>query len=242
MTDQLTSALKLADAKEDFDHWKETRRGYLTSSEIYGYREVDVPDWYASNNNPKVILAGKRGEDKEFDEITETTMLHGNLYEERVQENFGWAVGCEVLPDNGLYWNPKWSRIAASIDGFGQPGCPSHLFGVHPEVSQDRSWVEPLRDEIDRRGTLFLTEVKFSTSQAWPKGPAQYYKDQVQTQLHVLDMPYAVIMAQTFMRHPDQKWRFVWDFRAHIIEFDPAWAAVLDETNAAFDRACPVVL
>jgi hypothetical protein len=244
---------KIADAKADFSHWKEMRRGYLTSSEVFGWREVDVPPWYSEDNNKLTVLAGKRGAEKEFDQYAETSMAHGTYDEQHIQEKFGYIVGCLVKPDNGLYTNPRWSHIAASIDGFGQPwdmlpdtmkkvvgdgGPPPE---VHPELCQDRGLAHYLRDYIDVTGSMFITEVKKSTSSKFQRMVPEYYVPQVKTQLSILELPYAIIMADTFMRHPEQKWRNVWDFRAYVIERDPAWDLVLDEENENFKTALDVL-
>lgn len=233
---KLTPAMKIADAKEDFDHWKETRKGFLTSSEVYAWREVDVPDWYAATNHPEGILAGKlHGVEKRFEANAETSVEHGTYDEEHIQGKFGHIVGCDVLPDNGLYVSKKWSHIAASIDGFGRPGDPGNP--IHPELCQDRGLARYLRDLIDERDTVFLTEVKKSTSAKFQKTVPDYYVDQVKTQLSVLELDYAVIMADTIMRHPEQKWRWLWDFRAYVIERSKAWDAVLDQLNEEIKKS-----
>jgi len=247
----MTTSRKIADAKADFDHWKETRKSYLTSSEVFGWRGVGVPDWYAEDTNEHTVLQGKQGAEKTFDPPAETSIAHGSFDEENIQRKFGYAVGCLVQPDNGLYVNDRWSHIAASIDGFGLPWngeaedgllldadeCPP----VHAEFSQDRTLFPYLRDYIDTTGTMFITEVKKSTSSKFQKEAPEYYVDQVKTQLAVLELDYAIIMAETVMRHPTQKWRQVWDMRAYVIERDAAWDRVLDVENEKFAEALDAI-
>jgi len=232
---------KIADAKANFDHWKETRRSFLTSSEVFGWREIDVPSWYSEDNNKYTIIEGKLGAEKKFDDYSVTSMAHGSFDEQNIQEKFGYAVGCLVKPDNGLYVNDRWDFIAASIDGFGAPWDADAWHDpsleepeVHAEFSQDRTLFPYLRSYIDDNGGLFITEVKKSTSSKFQEMVPEYYVDQVKTQLAVLELDYGIIMAETIMRHPKQKWRQVWDFRAHVIERDPAWDKVLDEENEKF--------
>ena len=48
---------KLGDAQVDFDAWKEVRKGYLSSSEMFTWLG-NVPDWW--KDRPEDVLAGKR--------------------------------------------------------------------------------------------------------------------------------------------------------------------------------------
>jgi hypothetical protein len=88
---------QLADAKEDFDHWLELRKGYLSSSEVFTWIG-NVPDWWGDRRAD--VLAGKQGIEKTFDRETETSIAHGSFDEENIQAKFGHAVGCEVQPHN----------------------------------------------------------------------------------------------------------------------------------------------
>jgi hypothetical protein len=112
------SITQLADAKEDFDHWKEIRKGYLSSSEVFTWIG-NTPDWWKDDRRD--VLDGKRGVEKTFDRETETSIAHGSFDEENIQAKFGHAVGCEVQPHNGFFVNDRWPLIGASIDGFGVP-------------------------------------------------------------------------------------------------------------------------
>jgi hypothetical protein len=220
----------------------------LTSSEVFGWREIDVPSWYADTNNPFTIMEGKRGVEKTFEREAETSIAHGTYDEEHILEKFGYIVGCDVCPDNGLYINERWSHIAASIDGLGRPwdyDCgpkdPETHYDeapdVHEKMCQDRTLAPYLRDYIDSAGVEFLTESKKSTSVKFQKMTPEYYVPQVQTQLAILELDYAIIMADTFKRGDTQKWRFFWDFRAYVIERDRSWDLILDEENENFKTA-----
>ena len=235
------SITQLADAKEDFDHWLETRKDYLSSSEVFTWIG-NCPDWWGDRRED--VMAGKQGVKKEFDRETETSIAHGSFDEQNIQAKFGHAVGCDVQPHNGFFVNDRWPAIGASIDGFGRPWdfdarhepnleCPE----VHPEFSQDRTLFPYLRDYIDETGTEFITEVKKSTSVKWKKEVPEYYVCQVQTQLAVLEMDYAIIMAETIHRGEEQKWRNFWDMRAYVIERDPKWERQMDKMNREFVQA-----
>lgn len=230
---------KLGDAQEDFDAWKKVRRSYLSSSEMFSWLD-DTPNWWS--DGPDDVLDGKRGIEKTFDPETETTIAHGTFDEQNIQAKFGYAVGCNVAPDNGFFVNDRFPGIGASIDGFGSPWnynmpllkIPYDEPEVHPELSQDRTLFPHLREYIDYTGEQFITEVKKSLSVKWMKEVPEYYVSQVKTQLSVLEMPYAIIMAETVKKGDTQKWRQFWDFRAYIIERDDAWDRVLEREGKKF--------
>jgi hypothetical protein len=232
---------KLGDAKSDFDAWLEVRKDYLSSSEIFTWIG-NVPDWWGDRRED--VMAGKQGVQKVFDPETQTSIEHGSFDEENILRKFGHAVGCTVYPDNGFFVNDTWPGIGASIDGLGEPASwgSNEAPEVHPEFSQDRTLFPYLRTVIDDCGEDFITEVKKSTSTKWQSEVPEYYVCQVQTQLHVLEKPYAIIMAETIKRGATQKWRLFWDMRAYVIEYDPAWADDLtrmsDEFLDAKERMC----
>jgi hypothetical protein len=229
---------QLADAKENFDEWLEMRKGYLSSSEVFSWIG-DTPDWWSDGRSD--VLAGKEGVEKIFEPETMTSIVHGTFDETNIQRKFGHAVGCDVSPHNGFFVNDKWPAIGASIDGFGRP-WDYNLFHepdtpepeVHPEFSQDRTLFPYLRDYIDTTGDEFITEVKKSTSVKWKKEVPEYYICQVQTQLAVLEIDFAIIMAETIHRGETQKWRQFWDMRAYVIERDPKWERQMSKMNDEF--------
>ena len=181
------------------------------------------------------MLWGKvEGNEKTFDEETETTILHGQYDEQNIQRKFGHAVGCDVRSDNGFYVNSKFPGIGASIDGFGRPWDYNYFHEPNTECppvraafSQDRALFPQLRVDIDSRGDTFLTEIKKSLSVKWKTECPEYYITQVKTQLSVMEIDYAIIIAETVHKGRKQKWRQFWDMRAHIIERDPSWDRLL---------------
>ena len=79
-----------------------------------------------------------------------------------------------------------------------------------------------------------LLEIKRSTSVKWQQQVPEYYIPQLQTQMHILDLPAAVIAADTIKRGAEQKWRLFWDMRAYVVLRNPAWASKLDQANEEF--------
>lgn len=225
---------KVADAKADKDHWLEARKSYLTSSEMFSWRGPEfmtkaTAKWWSDDQES--VLAGKRGVEKEFDQESETSIWHGTYDEENILEKFGNIVGCCTKPDNGLYVNSRYPGVAASIDGYGKPAKEAPLY---PEACQDRTLVPYIRDFIDVSDCVFITEVKKSTSSKFQTEVPEYYVAQVKTQLCVLDLPYAIIMADTFKRGDAMKWRYYWDFKMYVIEYDPAFEDILKREGEKF--------
>jgi hypothetical protein len=230
---------QLADAKEDFEGWLALRKSYLSSSEVFSWIG-NTPTWWEDDRQS--VLEGKMegAPDKVFPRETQTSIVHGTFDEENIQKKFGHAVGCDVMPHNGFFVNDRWPGIGASIDGFGQPwdyedvGQSEDGPEIHADFSQDRTLFPYLRDYIDTTGDRFITEVKKSTSVKWKKEVPEYYITQVQTQLAVLEMDYAIIMAETVHRGEEQKWRNYWDMRAYVIERDVKWERQMDKMNREF--------
>ena len=231
---------QIADAKEDYEGWKEARRDLITSSEIFTW-VGNVPSWWGDRRED--VLAGKEpgAPDKEFPLETATSIAHGAFDEESIMAKLGHAVGCQVLPHNGLFTNSRWPFIGASIDGYLRPWdydawhepnleCPE----VHPEFSQDRTLMPYLRSYIDAAGDEALLEIKKSTSQKWKTETPEYYVTQIQTQMAVLEIDYCVIAAECIHRGEQQKWRNYFDMRAYVHERDPKWEKHLDRINREF--------
>lgn len=224
---------KIADAKEDFDHWLETRTKFLSSSDVFTWREVFTKetDWWEDRRQD--VIDVKMGIEKEFDDETVTSMLHGTYDEEHIMRKFGSMVDCEVEPENGLYTNDKWPMLSASIDGFGRPHAPELDPGkdLQPELCQDGALAQKIHDIIMAEGSDFILEIKKSTSVKWQTKCPDYYWTQVQTQLAILEAPYAIITAECIHKGRTQKWRMYWDQRAYVIRPEPSWLKVMDQLN-----------
>jgi len=235
---------KIADAKADFDHWKNARLNYLSSSEVFTWREqfTKETDWWEDRRQD--VINGKLGVEKVFDDETRCSVEHGSYDEENIMRKFGFAADCEVEPENGLYNNDRWPMLAASIDGWGRPHPADLLPGadIHPELSQDPALFPSIHQHIMDEGHDFLLEIKKSTSVKWQKKCPDYYWTQVQTQLAILEAPYAIICAECVHKGVEQKWRLYWDLRAYIIYPEPAWQGVMDQLNKealdAFGHLC----
>jgi hypothetical protein len=224
----------VADAKEDFDHWLEARKPYLTSSDMFTWREVSLPDWWGDNRQ-SIIDQKFNGADKEFGFESYVSMQHGTFDEVNIMHKFGKAVGAKVEPCNKLFVNDRWEHLAGSIDGF------VYLPDKDPDYSLFQS--ETALDEVlgDMQGCIqgheaILCEIKKSTSVKWRNEVPSYYMPQLQTQMHILDIPAAVIVAETIKRGDEQKWRWFWDMRAYLVLRNPAWESKLDQANEEFGK------
>jgi hypothetical protein len=225
----------IADAKKDFDHWLEARKPYLTSSDMFSWREIGIPDWWGDTRD-SIIDTKFCGVDKEFDYETYVSMTHGTFDEVNIMMKFSKAVGARVESCNKLFVNDRWPHLAASIDGFvyAPEGNPEHYLFQAPEVLDE---LVLGMQEVIEPGTAILCEVKKSTSTKWQTEVPNYYIPQLQTQMHILDLPAAVIVTETVKRGDEQKWRLFWDMRAYIVLRNPVWEKKLDQANKEFEEA-----
>jgi len=224
----------IADAKTDFDHWLEARKPYLTSSQMFTWRGVNVPDWW-SDTRDDIIAQKFAGADQEFEVEAFVSMSHGTFDEMNIMHKFGQAVGAKVEPCNKLFVNDRWPSLAASIDGFVH--CPE----ADPDYTLCQSsdalselWTE--MQGLIEPGQAILCEIKKSLSVKWQTEVPSYYIPQLQTQMHILDLPAAVIVSETIKRGATQKWRFFWDLRAYLVLRNPAWEGKLDQANEEFEE------
>lgn len=220
--------IKIADAKEDREHWLDVRQDYLTSSEFFTWREefTKETDWWPDRR--KDVLFVKAGGEKTFTDEAVTSMLHGSEDEENILRKFGKAAGCVVSPQNGLYTNSRWPALAASIDCIGYAGL-----GLEPvpEFSHDRDLFPYLHEVIWDWNEPFIIEAKKSTSTKWQTKCPDYYWTQCQAQMHILDIPRNIITAECVKKGDTEKWRKYWDQRAYVIDFDHSFAVVMDQLN-----------
>jgi len=227
----MSDTFVLADANEDRKHWLKTRQRYLTSSAIFTWRGVDIPRWW-SDDREGIVREKFEGEEKVFEDAVVTSMANGSFDEENIQRKFGYAVGAKTENCNKLFGCGRWMGLAASIDGFvRRPGLKVPPF---PEMCQDPHQMDQvtalLYDEIGE-DEAWLCEIKKSTSSAWQERVPDYYIPQLQCQMHILDLPAAVIVAECIKR---VKHRTFWDLRPYVVERDPAWEGILEQCNNEF--------
>ena len=219
----------VADQLEDEEHWLAERKNYLTSSAMFTW-VGETPDWW-QDTREDIIEEKFYGREKVFDQETETSIWHGKYDELNIINKFAYGSGLIACQSHALYINDRWPGIAASIDGFVYPGEGK----PQPEASQDRDLMEGIQEYVNIQcDGHWLLEIKKSTSVKWAKECPDYYMAQLQTQLHVLDLPAAVIVADTIKRGEHQKWRWFWDMRAHIVYREHAWEGILDRCNKEF--------
>jgi len=222
----------VGDAKADFDHWKEARKGYLTSSQMFTWRGVGIPDWW-EDTRQTIVDQKFHGADAEFGLEAYVSMCHGTFDEENIMRKFGKAVGSKVEPCNKLFVNDKWPHLAASIDGYVYEPLADHDL----TLVQDGLHLIEIRDDmgtIMSKGEAILCEIKKSTSTKWQTTVPEYYIPQLQTQMHICEIDAAIIVAETVKRGVTQKWRQFWDLRPYLVLRNPAWVSKLDEANKEF--------
>lgn len=232
-------AIQRIGTADNREEWLEQRKGYLGASEITAWLGPScLPDkykWYFADNTREGIIAQKfHGVEKEFGEYAIVSMAHGAHDEENIIAKVGEMLACPVEPDNSQFVNDRWPGIAATVDAF---------IGYDPTTEPGTNFCQS-SEQIDKvlrglsrldEGDMTVLEIKKSVSVGWARGEvAPYYVNQVQTQLHILDLEFGVIAAECLFKHPKEKWRLFWDLRPFIIERDPKWADVLDRTNEEF--------
>lgn len=227
---------------DEREAWLEQRKQYLTASAVYGWRGKELAlkknAWYFSDNNREAICAEKfEGFEKEFPPAAVVAMAHGSFDEENILRKFEENLGYKCEADNSMFTNSRWPHIAATVDGYVHTDFDVH--DVHDcgiNFCQDTEAFPALRARVAGRGTGIL-EIKKSISVAWAKGEVpEYYIAQVQTQLHVTGLKWAIICAECVCPHPTEKWRKFWDLRPTLIKPDPAWAIALDQANEEFGQ------
>jgi len=214
-----------ADNKEE---WLATRKGYLTASDIYTWIG-DTPGWWG--NTREDILAEKlHGAERKFDDEALINMAHGRFDEVNIGNKLAHALGAEFEPTNMMFVNSRFPLLAATIDGF------LHTPRAEPgdDFCQDPEVLPALRTVLRHIDETVVCEIKKSVSVKWQTEVPDYYVSQVQTQMTILEMNYAVIVAETIKRVGR---RTHWDLRPYVIERDPEWAGVLTRINKEFENA-----
>lgn len=234
---------RIADAANR-EEWLERRKGYLGASQVYGWRGPAFADkknaWYFDDNNREAICAEKfAGFEKEFTQYATVGMAHGRWDEENIARKFEDGIGYKVETANDMFVNDRWPHLAATVDGYVH--TDHYVHDVHDvgenQYCQDPEVFPALHLRIMGRHTGLL-ELKKSVSVAWARSQVpEYYVAQVQTQLHITEMPWAIICAECICSHPKEKWRKFWDLRPTLIKPDPNWVAVLDQCNEEFAAA-----
>lgn len=230
---------KAADQKYDHDAWLEARKPLITSSDFFSYRGHNIPSWWGTT--PDEIETNKIEDLKrEFPVPARVSMNHGIHDEDNIRRKFGEAFGCGTVGDHGLYVNTKWPFLGASIDGFFTR--PYEEFSKASDYCQDDARVHDLIFEIQQLvplGRNGLLEIKKSTSTKWGTDVPDYYKAQVQGQLNILDLPVAIIVAETITYikpKGERRKRAFWDLVPYVIMRDFAFEEVLTEMNDRWAR------
>lgn len=226
----------IADAKADREAWLEARKGYLTSSAVFTWRGEDIPFWWGDTRE-SIIQEKFLGIEKTFEKEVMVSMMHGTVDEEHLVSKVGRALGAPVEACNGLFWNSRYPGLAASIDGF--IGAARGLSAEIPELCQEPHTLHKVASYLHenlQEEDMTILEIKKSTSKNWNKKVPDYYYAQLQTQMHILDRPFAVIAADTLYQVAKGRGRFAhfWDLCCHVVERNQDWADYLDQASTEY--------
>lgn len=234
----MADTVVLADKKVDEKHYFAVRKGYLTSSDMYSWRGVhskSVGRWW-SDDRAGIVREKFHGEEKVFGDEAAGSIAHGSYDEENIQRKFGHAIGAITENCNKLFGCSRWPGLAASIDGFVhrpmEPDAPYEEFCQDPfQMDEITRWLyENVKDD-----EAILCEIKKSVSVTWQKEVPEYYIPQLQCQMYILNLPAAVIVAETIRQMKmDGVWRKFWDLRPYIVHRDPDWEGILQQCNDEF--------
>lgn len=222
-------AIERVSTSENREAWLESRRGYLTASSIFTWREVDHPKWW-SDKRADIVAEKWGGVEKEFDAFTQVSINHGAFSEKDIALKFEDGIGFRVETCNDMFINDDFPGIAATLDGYLHTGVMDDRGKCGPQYCQDGQVFPNLRASIEDRGTGVL-ELKRSVSKGWQTKVPDYYYSQVQCQLHITDLDWGVICADTIYR---DGYRQYWDLRPYLIERDPSWRGILQQAGEEF--------
>lgn len=210
----------IGDSQEDHVAWLKARSIRVTSSDFFTVRGADIPNWW-SDTAESTFAAKLSGEGKEFPREAWISMQHGIADEAGIQRKLGTEVGSRVENCNQLFVNSRWPLLAASIDGF---IFPPHALGTNL-YAQDPEPMARLREYLIKAGERgdkpALCEAKKSTSSKWQTEVPRYYMDQLQGQMHILDIPHAIIVAECISYQKpkgENRKRPFWDLRAYLVK------------------------
>lgn len=226
MADKITI---VANAAEE-GQWLTARKNYLTASDVFTWRGVNVPSYY-TGSRATIIDEKFCGVERDFPADVETIMKHGKFDEDNIREKFSYATGVKTEGCNYMYTNTRWPHIAATIDGYAfRPKTP---VVAHADFCHDRRHLPGVVAELmaitQDEG---LVEIKKSVDNAFQgKIPPANYVAQCQVQMHVVGKEWCVLVAETLKRFG---YKLRWDLRAFVIEKDRRWAKYLDEANEEF--------
>lgn len=225
---------------EDRAEWLERRKLYLGASEIFTFRGVGLPRWWG-DSRADVYAEKLDGVAKVFDARTQVAINHGSFSERDIGLKFQDGINLKVELSDDQFQNSEFPGIAATLDGYihvDRP-YPGAINDVGPQFCQDPDVFPALRAELCELGGSGALELKRSVSKAWTSYVPEYYISQLQCQMHVCDLPWAVICADTIFK---DGYRQYWDLRAFLVMRDPAWRGILQDLGGQFleekERRC----
>lgn len=219
----------LCDADREREKWLKLRHDYLTGSAISAL--FGLTKW---KTRAQVVSEKSSPYDPNDSLVDSRSMYHGRMNERVNMQKFADCMGLYYRPCNYFVVNDR--RLGATLDGL----CSVRSdVGVNPVLCEQRptsreylgDWMQPLREDLEALGGVGLLEMKQTRTyfgKQWIAETPRHYYYQVQVQLMVTGLPWAVAACQVgtdnFIAHlirPD------WDVQAEIQEgADALWKEI----------------
>ena len=218
--------------KEGTDLWLRERKRFLTASSAFtviAEKTGELPKWW-SNTTADLIDEKFKGVDQSFPPKALQRMWWGSHDESGNMAAASEILGIPMARHQHLVKNYSWEFLAATPDGIavGDVLLPTNYTGT----SVPKQW-EMARERIaDAGGGVGVVEMKNTSpfrargggASAWYDYPPDYYRVQVQFQLHILEMEWGLLVGKLNGN----------DMSVHFLRKDPAFAEVMDELDNTF--------
>lgn len=177
------------------------------------------------------LLASVQKEDKE-EFLPNKNMWWGSFCEKSNIDAYSVITGMDVLPDNTFFGSTEHPILGATIDGFcWHSECPPM---DPPPIGAKKHWELFLRDIGELEGVGLLEAKQTARIKGdgynWTDAPPMYYLCQVQHQLLVTGLPWAIIFARIGAS----------DMRMHVVKADKQFHADIIEECTEFAQEAGV--
>lgn len=189
--------------KEGTQEWLDSRKSFITASSAYTILEDgNLPKWWS--NTKQDIIDGKfNGIEATFDRDSKRKMWWGSYDEATNMVAASEVLGIPMARHQWLVNNPRWEHLAGTPDGlaYGDVLLPPNY---EPAVSEKQ--VDFCRERVAALGGVGVVEMKNTREPFRPRGggpaswfdyPPEYYKPQVQFQMALLDLDWALLIGKT---------------------------------------------
>lgn len=213
--------------KEGTDAWLANRKKYLTASSAYTVlNEGDLPKWW-STTSADIIDDKFKGIEPKFDQQAKRKMWYGSFDEENNMRAAQEMLGLPMARYQWLVSSDKWEFLACTPDAI---AIGDMLVPPNVSVTSVPKQVEWTRERIKDVGGAGVVELKNTATPFKPRvgGPRnwfdvvpEYYRVQVQFQLHIMDVKWGVLVGKLGGN----------DMSCHFIRRDDAFATEMDRLN-----------